>query len=89
MRAEFQFATYAPVVFLSALTKKRIHTLMPEILKVKENIKTRKEKAAEDKYIDQSQIKIVKRLLITDIKTNNVIEDIKYSDDFIVSDGVK
>ena len=39
MRAEFQFATYAPIVFLSALTKKRIHTLMPEILKVAENIK--------------------------------------------------
>lgn len=39
MRAEFQFATYAPIVFLSALTKKRIHTLMPEIVKVKENIK--------------------------------------------------
>lgn len=39
MRAEFQFATYAPIVFLSALTKKRIHTLMPEIIKVKENIK--------------------------------------------------
>ena len=39
MRAEFQFATYAPVVFLSALTKKRIHTLMPEIIKVGENIK--------------------------------------------------
>lgn len=39
MRAEFQFATYAPIVFLSALTKKRIHTLMPEILKVGENIK--------------------------------------------------
>ena len=39
MRAEFQFATYAPIVFLSALTKKRIHTLMPEVLKVKENIK--------------------------------------------------
>ncbi|MBQ9018902.1 MAG: ribosome biogenesis GTPase Der [Bacilli bacterium] len=39
MRAEFQFATYAPIVFLSAKTKKRIHTLMPEILKVKENIK--------------------------------------------------
>ena len=29
MRAEFQFATYAPIVYLSALTKKRIHTLMP------------------------------------------------------------
>ena len=39
MRAEFQFAPYAPIVYLSALTKKRIHTLMPEILKVKENIK--------------------------------------------------
>ena len=39
MRNEFQFATYAPIVFLSALTKKRIHTLMPEIIKVKENIK--------------------------------------------------
>ena len=38
MRAEFQFAPYAPIVFLSALTKKRIHTLMPEIVKVKENI---------------------------------------------------
>lgn len=39
MRAEFQFATYAPIVYLSALTKKRIHTLMPEIVRVKENIK--------------------------------------------------
>ena len=39
MREEFQFATYAPIVILSALTKKRIHTLMPEIVKVKENIK--------------------------------------------------
>ena len=39
MRAEFQFATYAPIVFLSAVTKKRIHTLMPEVLRVKENIK--------------------------------------------------
>ena len=39
MRAEFQFAQYAPIVFISALTKKRIHTLMPEIVKVKENIK--------------------------------------------------
>ncbi len=38
MRAEFQFATYAPIVFLSALTKKRIHTLMPEVIKVVENI---------------------------------------------------
>ncbi len=39
IRAEFQFATYAPIVFLSALTKKRIHTLMPEIIRVGENCK--------------------------------------------------
>lgn len=37
MRAEFQFLSYVPIVFLSALTKKRIHTLMPEIVKVYEN----------------------------------------------------
>ena len=37
--SEFAFLSYAPVVFLSALTKKRIHTLMPEILKVYENSK--------------------------------------------------
>ena len=34
MRNEFQFLSYVPIVFLSALTKKRIHTLMPEIHKV-------------------------------------------------------
>ena len=38
IRSEFQFIPYAPVVFLSALTKKRIHTLMPEVEKVSENI---------------------------------------------------
>ncbi len=38
VRAEFQFATYAPVVFVSALTKKRISTLMPEVEKVEESI---------------------------------------------------
>ena len=37
IRAEFQFLSYVPVVFLSAKTKKRIHTLMPEITKVYEN----------------------------------------------------
>ena len=34
---EFQFAPYIKVVFLSALTKKRVHTLMPEILSAYEN----------------------------------------------------
>ncbi len=37
IRADFQFIPYAPIIFLSALTKKRIHTLMPTILKVYEN----------------------------------------------------
>ena len=37
IRSEFQFMPYAPIVYLSALTKKRIHTLMPEIIKVNEN----------------------------------------------------
>ena len=37
IRSQFQFMPYAPIVFLSALTKKRIHSLMPEIIKVNEN----------------------------------------------------
>lgn len=32
IKNEFQFATYAKVVFLSAKTKKRLHTLMPAII---------------------------------------------------------
>ena len=39
MRSEFQFLSYVPIVFLSAMTKKRIHTLMPEIKRVYENSK--------------------------------------------------
>jgi len=37
LKAEFQFMTYAKIVFLSAKTKKRVHTLMPEILSAFEN----------------------------------------------------
>ena len=37
LRNEFQFLSYVPIVFLSAKTKKRIHTLMPEIDKVYKN----------------------------------------------------
>lgn len=37
IRNNFQFMPYAPIVFLSALTKRRVHTLMPEIIKVYEN----------------------------------------------------
>ena len=38
IRDEFQFCPYAEIVFLSALTKKRISTLIPKIKKVEENI---------------------------------------------------
>ncbi|MGN0974270.1 MAG: ribosome biogenesis GTPase Der [Bacilli bacterium] len=38
LRNEFQFIRYAPIVFTSALTTKRISTIMPEVIKVKENI---------------------------------------------------
>lgn len=37
IRAEFKFLSFAPIVFVSALTKKRIFTIMPEIDKVYEN----------------------------------------------------
>ncbi|MEG1647718.1 MAG: ribosome biogenesis GTPase Der [Bacilli bacterium] len=39
IRNNFQFMPYAPIVYLSALTKKRIHTLMPEVIKVYNNSK--------------------------------------------------
>ena len=38
IREEFKFLSYAPIVYLSALTKKRLNTLMPEIIRVEENI---------------------------------------------------
>ncbi|PGT87472.1 MULTISPECIES: ribosome biogenesis GTPase Der [Bacillaceae] len=37
IRDHFKFLDYAPIVFLSALTKKRIHTLMPHIILASEN----------------------------------------------------
>lgn len=37
LRAQFQFLDYAPIVFLSAKTKKRLHTLLPRIREVSEN----------------------------------------------------
>jgi len=38
VRNEFQFLSYVPIIFTSALTKKRIHLIMPEVVKVSENI---------------------------------------------------
>ncbi|MCY8179052.1 ribosome biogenesis GTPase Der [Bacillus paralicheniformis] len=37
VRDHFQFLDYAPVLFMSALTKKRIHTLMPAVMTASEN----------------------------------------------------
>ncbi|MBO4245128.1 MAG: ribosome biogenesis GTPase Der [Bacilli bacterium] len=37
LKHEFQFIPYVKVVFLSAKTKKRVHTLMPEVLTAYEN----------------------------------------------------
>lgn len=39
IKAQFPFARYASIVFLSALTKKRIHTLIPEIEKAYDSAK--------------------------------------------------
>ena len=39
IRAEFQFLSYVPIVFVSAKEKKRIHLIMPEVVKIAENIK--------------------------------------------------
>ncbi len=37
LRSHFQFITYAPIIFLSALTKQRVNTLFPHIKQVFEN----------------------------------------------------
>ena len=37
VRAEFQFLSYIPIVYLSALKGTKVHTLMPEIIRVYEN----------------------------------------------------
>ncbi len=40
VRAEFKFVPFAPIVFVSAKTKSRIHTVMPEVIRVSKNIST-------------------------------------------------
>ncbi|MFC2948300.1 ribosome biogenesis GTPase Der [Virgibacillus sediminis] len=37
VRAHFQYLDYAPIVFLSAKTKKRLHTLLPAVTSASEN----------------------------------------------------
>ena len=38
IKTEFQFLSYVPIVFISAKEKKRIHLIMPEIVKIADNI---------------------------------------------------
>ncbi|WP_058307571.1 ribosome biogenesis GTPase Der [Gracilibacillus massiliensis] len=37
VRAHFLFLDYAPIIYLSAKTKKRIHTLLPKVIEASEN----------------------------------------------------
>lgn len=39
IRSHFAFMPYAPIVFVSALNKKRIHTIMPEVIESYDNSK--------------------------------------------------
>ena len=39
IRSEFQFLSYVPIVFVSAKERKRVHLIMEEIEKIKENIR--------------------------------------------------
>ena len=41
LRSHFQFITYAPLIFLSALTHQRVNTLFPHIKQVFENYSRR------------------------------------------------
>ena len=41
IRSEFQFLSYVPILFVSAKTKSRIHTIMPKVLEVNESINRR------------------------------------------------
>ena len=59
MRAEFQFATYAPIVLLKKKKKKRINTLMPEVVRVGNNIKNEvKTNVLNDVIYDSYQLNI-------------------------------
>ncbi len=59
IKANFQFMTYAEIVFLSALTKKRVQTLMPKIITAYENSKREiKTSLLNDVMMDAYQLNI-------------------------------
>ena len=54
LEEEFKFAPYAKFVYLSAKTKKRVHTLMPEIINAYENSIKELKPTALNKVIDDA-----------------------------------
>ncbi|MBU1144235.1 MAG: ribosome biogenesis GTPase Der [Firmicutes bacterium] len=56
VRQEFQFITYMPVVFLSAKTKARIHTLFPIVEKAFENYQRRVSTSVLNEVISEAML---------------------------------
>lgn len=54
IRAEFQFLTYANIIFVSALHKKNIHLIMPEILFSYENTNRRIQTSVLNEIIEEA-----------------------------------
>jgi GTP-binding protein len=77
IREEFRFLSYIPIVFLSALTKSRIHTLIPIIKKTYENYSRRVSTSLLNEVISESMLatppkahnqKIIKVYYATQVK---------------------
>ena len=54
IRAEFQFLPYANIVFVSALNKKRINLIMPEVLKAYESTTRRIQTSVLNEIINEA-----------------------------------
>lgn len=55
IREEFLYLSYAPIIFVSALTKQRIHTILPLVNQVFENSKRRVETSVVNEVIMDAQ----------------------------------
>ena len=54
IRAEFQFLPFAPIIFVSALYKKNIHMIMPEVLNVYSNATRRIQTSVLNEIIEEA-----------------------------------
>ena len=54
IRAEFQFLPFAPIIFVSALHKKNIHMIMPEVLNVYSNATRRIQTSVLNEIIEEA-----------------------------------